>query len=453
MRIVKGIERARQLLTRSGLWEYLTTTPELRARIKQTFGEELSVWEVVNHIINEVREKGDKALFEYTEKLDGVRLDSLEVDKEEIAEAYQMVDQELFSAVEFAARRVRDFHCACGHRTGIFSIGGNLSQVIQPLDKVGLYVPGGTAAYPSTVLMESIPARVAGVREIIMVSPPSKHGRIPAATLVAADIAKINRIFKVGGAQAIAALAFGTESIPRVDKICGPGNVFVTLAKKAVYGAVDIDGLQGPSEIVILADERADPAVCVADLLAQAEHDPSASIILISTSVELLNEIRGRIEEQLEKLERKAIIRKSVDAGALILVDSLDEAVELINLYAPEHVSLMVSDAASLIAKIHNAGCIFLGEDSPVALGDYVAGPSHVLPTGGSARFSSPLGVADFLKVTNIIALNKSGVRELSKPAMVIAKAEGLDAHARSLAIRLGGDQTESQHLVPQKRD
>lgn len=437
MRVVKGVKRARQLLTRGALWEGGASTPELRAKIKATFGEELSAWEVVTRIISEVRDKGDRALFEYTEKLDGVRLDSLEVDEQEITAAYEGADRELLAALEFAAGRIWDFHSACGHRTGVLPISEGLSQLVRPLERVGLYVPGGTAAYPSTVLMLSIPARVAGVREIIMASPPGRDGKIPAATLAAAHIAKVTRIFKVGGAQAIAALAFGTESIPKVDKICGPGNVFVTLAKKAVYGAVAVDGLQGPSEIVILADEKADPSICVADLLAQAEHDPSAAVILISTSPELLEGINKEIKEQLEKLERAPVIRKALDAGALILVDSLDEAIELINLYAPEHVSLMVSDAGSLITRIHNAGCIFLGEDSAVALGDYVAGPSHVLPTGGSARFSSPLGVADFLKSSNIIALDKSSVGELGKAAMLIARTEGLDAHARSIAVRL----------------
>jgi histidinol dehydrogenase len=276
-----------------------------------------------------------------------------------------------------------------------------------------------------------------------MVSPPGKDGHIPPATLVAADIAQVDRIFKVGGAQAIAALAFGTESIPKVDKICGPGNIFVTLAKKAVYGTVGIDGLQGPSEIVIIADEKADPVICAADLLAQAEHDPLASVILITNSTELLNRVEKEINTQMGKLQRKAIIAKALDAAMMILVDNLNEAVDLVNLYAPEHLSLMVSDVRPLVDRIRNAGCIFCGQDSPVALGDYLAGPSHVLPTGGSARFSSPLSVADFLKVTNIIALDKSTMRELSQAAMVIARAEGLDAHAQSLTVRIGGSDAE----------
>jgi histidinol dehydrogenase len=439
MKRVKGFNRARRLLTRENFWESFTTPPKLRAQIKQVFGEELSVQEVVDRVIGEVRDKGDKALFDYTEELDGVRLDSLEVTRKDVTIACALTvleNKELITALEFAARRIRDFHVACGHKAGLIPVDKHLSQQIRPLDRVGLYVPGGSAAYPSTVLMMAIPAKVAGVGEIIMVSPPGKDGKIPASTLVAAYIAKVNRIFKLGGAQAIAALAFGTESIPRVDKICGPGNIFVTLAKKKVYGAVDIDGLEGPSEIVIVADEKANPALCAADLLAQAEHDPLASVILITTSADLADQVDKEIEIQLGKLKRRSTIRKAIDAGMLVLVDDMAQAVELVNLFAPEHLSIMASDASALVPKIHNAGCIFVGKNSPVVLGDYVAGPSHVLPTGGSARFGSPLGVADFLKVSNIIALDKPAMRELSQAAVVIAKAEGLDAHAQAIERR-----------------
>jgi len=431
---VKGFNKARRLLARENFWEPFTTSAGLAPQTKHVF---FSVQKAVDRIVNEVRDKGDKALFDYTEKLDGVCLDSLEVDRQEVVAAYNMIDKKLVSALEFAARRIRDFHVACGHKTGLISIDKHLRQQVLPLQRVGLYVPGGTAAYPSTVLMMAIPARVAGVEEIIMVSPPAKDGKIPAPTLVAADIAKVNRIFKVGGAQAIAALAYGTESIPKVDKICGPGNIFVTLAKKMVYGAVDIDGLMGPSEIVIVADEKANPALCAADLLAQAEHDPLASVVLITTSSHLAERVEREIEEQLGKLKRRSTIRTAIDAGMIVLVDNMAQAVQLVNLFAPEHLSLMVSDASALISQIHNVGCIFVGENSPVVLGDYIAGPSHVLPTGGSARFGSPLGVADFLKITNIIALDKPAMRKLSQAAMVIAKAEGLDAHAQAIEKRL----------------
>ena len=437
MKRVKGFNKARQLLPRENFWESFTTPPRLTAQIKQVFGEELSVPEVVDRIIGEVRDKGDKALVDYTKKLDGVRLDSLEVNRREVVAAYDITDKKLVSALEFAARRIRDFHVACGHKVGLIPVDKHLSQQIRPLDRVGLYVPGGSAAYPSTVLMMAIPAKVAGVGEIIMVSPPGKDGKIPASTLVAAYIAKVNRIFKLGGAQAIAALAFGTESIPRVDKICGPGNIFVTLAKKMVYGAVDIDGLEGPSEVVIVADGKADPALCAADLLAQAEHDSLASVILITSSSDLADQVDREIEIQLGKLKRRSTAKMAIDRGMLVLVDDMAQVVELVNLFAPEHLSIMASNASALVPKIRNAGCIFVGENSPVVLGDYVAGPSHVLPTGGSARFGSPLGVADFLKVSNIVALDKPAMRELSQAAVVIAKAEGLDAHAQAVALRV----------------
>jgi len=434
---VKGLNKARQLLTRKTFLESFIVSPQVATQIKHVFGEELSPQEVVERIIGDVHDKGDEALFHYAKKLDAVELDSLEVGKQEISAAYNMVGKELVSALELAAKRIRDFHLACVCKSGTIFVNQYLARQVQPLDRVGLYIPGGTATYPSTVLMTAIPAKIAGVWEIIMASPPGKNGSIPAPTLVAADIAKVDRIFKVGGAQAIAALAFGTESIPKVDKICGPGNIFVTLAKKTVYGNVAIDGLQGPSEILIVADETANPVLCAADLLAQAEHDPLAQAILITTSSGLANQVDGEVVAQLGKLKRRSIATQAIDRGMIILVNNFDEAIELVNLYAPEHLSLMVSDASSIMPKIHNAGCIFIGEDSPVVLGDYVAGPSHVLPTQGSARFSSSLGVEDFLKISNIVALDKVTMRELSHAAMIIAKAEELDAHAQAIEKRI----------------
>jgi histidinol dehydrogenase len=434
---VEGFSRAKQLLTRKTFLESFIVSPQLATQIKYVFGEELSPQEVVGCIIGDVRDKGDEALFYYAKKLDGVELDSLEVGKQEISAAYDTVGKELVSALELAAKRIRDFHLACACKSGTIFVNQYLARQVQPLDRVGLYIPGGTATYPSTVLMTAIPAKIAGVREIIVASPPKVNSRIPAPTLVAADIAEVNSIFKVGGAQAIAALAFGTESIPKVDKICGPGNIFVTLAKKMVYGTVAIDGLQGPSEIMIIADETANPSLCAADLLAQAEHDPLASAILTTTSSSLANQVDREVVAQLGKLKRRSIATQAIDRGMIILVNNFDEAIELVNLYAPEHLSLMVSDASSIMPKIHNAGCIFIGEDSSVVLGDYVAGPSHVLPTQGSARFSSPLGVEDFLKITNIVALDKATMRELSQAAIAIAKAEGLDAHAQAMEKRI----------------
>ncbi len=440
MRKVKGFDKAKQLLGREAFWHSQVTPPAIKARIKQVFGEELSVHEVVERIVNDVRSNGDDALYEYTEKLDGVRLKSLAVDRREVDAAYDRVSKDVVAAMRLAAGRVREFHVACGHKAGLIAVDRHLKQRVRPLRRVGLYVPGGSAAYPSSVLMMAIPARVAGVEEVIMVSPPGKGGNIPAPTLVAADIARVDRIFKLGGAQAIAALAFGTQSIPRVDKICGPGNIFVTLAKKMVYGTVDIDGLQGPSEVVIIADEKAHAAICAADLLAQAEHDPLAAVVLITDSAQLARRVDEEMRIQLEKLKRRSVAEAAIEKGLIVLVENMAQAVELVNLFAPEHLSIMTSNASALARKIRNAGCIFIGESSPVVLGDYVAGPSHVLPTGGSARFASPLGVADFLKVTNIVALDEEAMRELGQAAMLMAEAEGLDAHARAVRRRLGAE-------------
>ena len=446
MEKIQGFDKARRLLTRESSWEFFTASDVMAAQIKQVFGKELSLQEVVDFIVGEVRDEGDKALFDYTEKLDGVRLDTLEVSRQEIVEACKAADKELITALEVAAERIRGFHLACKHKDIVAHIDKHLGRQVLPLDRAGLYIPGGTAAYPSTVLMMAIPANVAGVKEIIAVSPPGKDGKIPASTLLAANIAQVDRVFKLGGAQAIAALAFGTKSIPRVDKICGPGNIFVTLAKKKVYGMVAIDGLEGPSEIVIVADEKADPAFCAADLLAQAEHDSLALVVLITTSAELLEQVDREIKIQLKELRRYPIAKGAIDTGKLVLVNDIDEAIELVNLFAPEHLSLMISNASSFVPRICNAGCIFVGENSPVAMGDYIAGPSHVLPTGGSARFSSPLGVEDFLKITNIIALDKPAMQELGQSATIIAKAEGLDAHARAISLRVvAGEKKQSQ--------
>ncbi len=443
MKRVEGFSKAKLLLTRRDSLESFSASPEIAARIRLTFGEDLSPQEVVRRIISDVRNRGDKSLFDYAKEIDGVELDSLEVHRGEISAAYAMVDDELVAALKLSAKRIRDFHLACECSSGIECLGECLWRRVQPLDRVGIYVPGGTAAYPSTALMTAIPAQVAGVEEVVMVSPPGRNGSVAAPVLVAADIVGVQHVFKVGGAQAIAALAYGTESVPRVDKICGPGNIFVTLAKKMVYGSVAIDGLEGPSEIVIVADETANPTLCAADLLAQAEHDPLASVVMITTSSGLADRVEAEIRLQLPVLERRSVISQAIDKGMIALVHDLDEAIELVNLFAPEHVSLMVSSASSLVPKIRHAGCIFVGEDSPVVLGDYVDGPSHVLPTGGSARFNSPLGVGDFLKSSNIAALDRATMQELARAAIAIARAEGLGAHAQAIEKRLSGGQAE----------
>ncbi|MBM3149531.1 MAG: histidinol dehydrogenase, partial [Chloroflexi bacterium] len=332
---------------------------------------------------------------------------------------------------------IEEFHRSCKKRLKFDFREQGLGRQVKPLDKVGIYVPGGTATYPSTVLMTAIPAKVAGVKEIIAVTPPCKDGTIPPPTLVATDIARVSRVFKVGGAQAIAALAFGTESVPIVDKICGPGNIYVVTAKRMVYGIVDIESLAGPSEIILVADENANPAFCAADLIAQAEHDTMASVVLITISQSLANKVNEEIGLQLRNLKRSRTATQAIETnGMIVTVNSVAEAIELVNYYAPEHVSLMLKNAEKYASQIQNAGCIFIGSNCPVALGDYVAGPSHVLPTGGSARFSSPLRVEDFLKVTNIISRGKPDNRELEQAAITLAEAEGLDGHAQAIKLR-----------------
>ena len=437
MEIIEGFQPAKSTLSRQTPAE-LIVSPELRQRLKEMFGTD-DPEQAVRQIIDEVRRRGDAALFDYTMKIDGIELASLEVTTEQIARAYRQVDADLLSALKLAAERVRSFHARQKEDIWSATPRPDLTQLIRPLQHVGIYVPGGTASYPSTVLMTAIPARVAGVEEVIVVTPPRQGGAVPAATLVAADIAQVDRIFSIGGAQAIAALAFGTQSIPRVDKICGPGNIFVVLAKKLVYGAVDIDGLQGPSEILIIADETAEPAYCAADLLAQAEHDPLASAILVTTSRRFAQEVNREVEQQLQTLSRKSIISASLEnRGKIIVVANVDEAIEVANIYAPEHLSLMIKDATSYVDRVANAGCIFIGEDSPEVLGDYVAGPSHALPTGGTARFSSPLNIADFIKFISLVNIDKSNVKELARAASIIARAEGLEAHARAAEKRMG---------------
>ena len=414
-------------------------SPALRRELREKFGTD-DPEQAVRQIVNQVRERGDAALLDLTLKIDGIKLTSLEIDKEQIASAYQKVSKELVSALKLAAERIGSFHRAQKDNIWCEITGRDSGQLIRPLGRVGVYVPGGTASYPSTVLMTAIPARVAGVSEVILMTPPKPDGLVPPATLVAADIAEVDRIFSVGGAQAIAALAYGTESIPKVDKICGPGSIFVVLAKKLVYGVVDIDGLQGPSEVLIIADETANPEYCAADLLAQAEHDPLASVILITTSPQFAGEVNKEVAQQLESLSRRAIAAESLNRGMLVVVDSIDQAIELANLYAPEHLCLMVEKAASYIDRVSNAGCILVGGSSTVALGDYVAGPSHVLPTGGTARFSSPLNLTDFIKFINTITVDEAGLKQLGKAASVIARAEGFDGHARAVEKRLQTD-------------
>ncbi len=438
MIIIDGFQSAKLALSRVPLFEVNSASPALRGRLKEIFGAEISPEQAVRQIIGEVRERGDAAIYDYALRIDGVELTALEVDKQQISSAYREVSEELVAALKLAAERIRSFH-SMQYREIQKRVGRpDVGWVIRPLERIGIYVPGGTACYPSTALMTAVPAKVAGVDEVIMVTPPGLQGTVPAPTLVAADIAGVDRIFCVGGAQAIAALAFGTESIPRVDKVCGPGNIFVVLAKKAVYGVVDIDGLQGPSEVLIIADDSADPRYCAADLLAQAEHDTLASAIMVTTSERLAREVDREVEREAVGLSRQGIITESLgNRGMIAVVSSIDEAIELANLYAPEHLCLMIDRAASYIDRVVNAGAVYIGNDSTVALGDYVAGPSHVLPTGGTARFSSPLGIDSFIKFINLVSISKSSLRRLGPAAQAIARVEGFEAHARAVEKRL----------------
>ena len=437
MEIIEGFPSAKAVLARQATAELYPVSVVLRQRIKELFGID-DPEQAVKQIINEVRNRGDTALFDYTLRIDGIKLSSLEISNQQIASAYQEVDSELVSALRLAAERICSFHTAQKESilSGVTKLG--VGQLTRPLERIGVYVPGGTASYPSTVLMTIIPAKVAGVKEVILVTPPGSDGTVSPPTLVAADITGVDRIFSVGGAQAIAALAFGTQAIPKVDKICGPGNIFVVLAKKMVYGVVGIDGLQGPSEVLIIADETANPEYCAADLLAQAEHDPLASAILITTSRRLADEVNREVEQQLKDLPRQAIATESLDSrGKIIVVNDVDEAIELANLYAPEHLCLVVDRATSYIDKVSNAGCIFIGENSTVVLGDYVAGPSHVLPTGRTARFSSPLNISDFIKFINLVDIDEADLNRLGQAAVTMARAEGFEAHARAVEKRL----------------
>ncbi len=399
----------------------------------------VKVDEIVSAIIRDVRERGDEALFAYTEKFDGAKLTSLAVTPEEIAEARAAVEPEFLAVLEKAARNIRRFH-ERQVRTGFIlndEDGVVTGQKIIPLDRAGLYVPGGTAAYPSTVLMDAIPAKIAGCREVVMVTPPGKNGKINPAILAAASVAGVDRIFKLGGAQAVAALAYGTESVPRVDKIVGPGNAFVAEAKRQVYGQVAIDMIAGPSEILVLADGKSDPRVLAADLLSQAEHDKMASAVLVTDSMALAEAVRDEMEIQIPLLERAGIARVSVDTnGKIIVAETLAEGIEIANAIAPEHLELMLDNPFDYLDKIRHAGSVFMGRNCPEALGDYLAGPNHTLPTGGTARFSSPLSVDDFVKKTQYTYFSESALAAVAEDVALFARKEGLTGHAKSALIR-----------------
>jgi histidinol dehydrogenase len=402
-----------------------------------------SVADTVSEIIARVRESGDAALYEYGEKFDGVRLASLAVTKEEIEEALTLVEPEFLTILEKAAVNIRRFHEKQVRNSFILNEenGVVIGQKIIPVDRAGLYVPGGTAAYPSTVLMDAIPAKIAGCREVVMVTPPGKDGRVNPVILAAAHVAGIDRIFKVGGAQAVAALAYGTESIPKVDKIVGPGNAYVAEAKKQVYGTVSIDMIAGPSEILIVADGKSSPRHLAADLLSQAEHDRMASAVLVTDSAELATATQAELEVQIPLLTRCEIARTSIDQnGKIIVAPDLDTAIEIANEIAPEHLELCVDNPFDYLDRIRHAGSIFMGRNCPEALGDYFAGPNHTLPTSGTARFSSPLSVDDFVKKTQYTYYTKDALSRVARDVAYFAEKEGLTAHAKSAVIRLEED-------------
>lgn len=412
-------------------------TPESLRTRQQALNEDAD--RAAREIIERVRSEGDRAVLDLTERFDGAKLTSLAVAEAEFHEAEEKTDPALREVLVRAAENIRAFH-ARQARTGFMvsdQPGVVLGQIIRPIERVGMYVPGGTASYPSSVLMNAIPPEIAGVGERVIVTPPGRDGKIAPAILTAARIAGIDRVFKCGGAQAVAALAYGTESIPKVDKIVGPGNAYVVAAKRQLYGLVDIDMIAGPSEVLVIADNPKDARAIACDMLAQAEHDPLAAAILLTPSENLAHNVQRLIEEELARMPRAEIARKSIDTnGRIVLVDGLCEAVALSNMIAPEHLELCVDEPFSLLGSVRNAGSVFLGRSAPEALGDYWAGPNHTLPTGGAARFSSPLSVDDFLKKTQYISYDRAALHGAKDAIARFAEAEGLYAHARSVMVR-----------------
>lgn len=440
IRIVNDVELARAtILRRASNWR---VPDSLLDGIERIFGQRLSPEEAVRRVLEDVRQRGDAALREWSWRIDGMQLENMAVPPEEAEAAVACLDEELVSALELAAQRVADFHAKqpSGSWVDVTS-GGTLGQIVRPLSRVGIYVPAGTAPLPSSLLHCAVPARVAGVGELVVCTPPDRStGQVAPLTLAAARVAGVTSIYKLGGAQAIAALAYGTESVPRVDKIVGPGGLFVTLAKRQVFGQVGIDGLPGPTETMVIADASADPGLAAADLLAQAEHDIIATAVLLTPSSELAQRVQVEVARRLELLSRGDIIAQSLaDRGGIVITRDLEEAVQLANEFAPEHLCLLVADPWSLVGQVENAGGIFVGEHSFEVLGDYVAGPSHVMPTEGTARFASPLSVADFVKRISLVALEPAEGARLSESAALLAEGEGLTAHAAAAKARLPG--------------
>lgn len=440
MRIYSAPEAQNSILRRPA-WDEITVPDLLTDGIAAIFGERLTPDEVVRRILADVRARGDAALIEWTQRLDRVQPVTLVVNQRQIEDAYRQVDTATVDALKLAAQRIESFHRRQPTLSWIHNDAeGTLGQLVRPIGRVGIYIPGGSAPLPSSCLMTVIPARVADVPHIAIITPPQRDTGLPhPAILVAADIAGVNAIYVAGGAQAIGALAFGTESVQSVDKICGPGSLFTTLAKRQVFGIVGIDGLPGPTETVVVADDSADPQSAASDLLAQAEHDVLASAILLTHSRSLAEKVQAAVMAQLEELGRSEVIAGSLSRGSgIVVTESLTQSLALANAYAPEHLCLLVQDPWQHVGAIQNAGGVFLGERSFEVLGDYVAGPSHVMPTGGTARFASPVNVNDFVKIISVIGLNDHALQKIGPAAETLANAEGLTAHAAAVHKRLG---------------
>ena len=437
LNVIKGIQNAENVLVRIDPLDLDSLPDSVLARTQEAFGEGVTPLHSIHQILDDVRQDGDAAVRRYAKLLDGSDLEDFRVTEEQMAQARNSVSKELRESLELAAQRVRDFHEATMPSDWVDREKG-LGELVRPLDRVGLYAPGGSAAYPSTVLMTAVPARVAGVREVILCTPPQRGEVLNPAVIVAAEIAGVDALYQVGGVPAVAAMAYGTASVPKVDKICGPGNIFVSYAKKLVQGSVDIDGVFGPTETIVLADKTANASFCAADLIAQAEHDPLATAILITNSQELVDQVGSEVTRMIAEQPRGEVAQAALDRqGRVVLVDSLEEAVDLVNRIAPEHLCLLLDDPWSWVDKIKHAGGLFLGEYSPEVMGDYIAGPSHVMPTGGTARFGSALSVHHFLRTMPVVGLSPSEFQKLGKAAVHIADAEGLSGHASAVQIRL----------------
>ena len=438
-----SLTEARQTVLRRRRFDDLVIPPALQARLDEQWGAGTTPAQVVERILARVRDEGDAALHAFSEQIEGVALDALVVSPADIQAAYAAIGPELVAALRVAAGEIERFHRRQTRQSWVdWSAEGALGQIVVPLARVGIYTPGGSAPLPSSLLMAAIPARVAGVEEIVVCSPPQREtGQVSPLVLVAADIVGVQTIYKLGGAQAIAAMAYGTETVQAVDKIAGPGNLFVVLAKRAVYGIVDIEALPGPTETLVIADADADPRLVAADLLAQAEHDPLASAILLTPSAALAEAVQSAVGQQLAGLERATIAAAALASqSGIVLVADLDEAIRVSNAYAPEHLCLLVAEPWRWVGAIRNAGGIFLGERSFEVLGDYVAGPSHIMPTGGTARWASPVNVDDFRKVISLIGMNEQALQRLGPVAARLARAEGLTAHARAVELRLANE-------------